>query len=104
MASQPAASLATGVDLPDRHSPAYAALVKLAAPLYVQQIVPLLRDTYLPYGYLTISTLLLGILPFILGWLAVLCLCLWRRNLLKAPSLPLSLLVCSLSAAAAYCL
>jgi hypothetical protein len=81
----------------------YGLLIDLAAQLYLSQILPLLRDTYLPYGYFTTAYLLGTILPFIVGWLVVLCVWLWRRAQLRVPSIPLGLLVCSLCAGAAYC-
>jgi hypothetical protein len=83
---------------------AYGLLIDLAAPLYLHQIVPLLRDTYLPYGYLTTVHLLGTILPYLACWLAVLCLWLWRHHRLRVPSFCPGLLVCSVCAAAAYCL
>ena len=83
---------------------AYLVLVEVATPLYIHQIVPLLRDTYLPYGYLTTADLLKGIEPMIGCWLAVFCLWLWRRDRLRVASAPLCLLVCSLCAVAAYCM
>lgn len=83
---------------------AYGLLVQLATPLYIHQIAPLLRDTYLPYSYLPTAQLLNGILPYILCWPVVFCVWLWRRDSLQVPCAPLCLLACSLCAAAAYCL
>jgi hypothetical protein len=82
----------------------YAALVQLATPLYLHQIVPLLRDTYLPYGYVATTTLLKRLAPFALCWLLLFTAWLWRRLRLRFPAVALALLVCSLCASIAYCL
>lgn len=81
---------------------AYITLVSLCTPLYFRQIVPLLRDTYLSYGDVGAGYLLKSLVPFFIGWFAVLLVWFWKRRHLRTPVAPLALLVCSGCAAVAY--
>ncbi len=82
----------------------YLALIQLAAPLYLYRIVPLLRDTYLSYGYIGTTTLIKGLLPFAFCWFATFFVWLRKRSELRVPAAPVGVLVCSFCASIAYCL
>lgn len=81
---------------------AYLVMVRIFAFAYIQQIVPILRDTYASNVDNSSVVLRGALLPFAACWFAVLAAWIWQHKRLRLPVVPAGLLTCALSAAAAF--
>jgi hypothetical protein len=81
---------------------AYLVLVRLAAPLYLSKMLPLLRDTYWAYGPIRTLSLITGKMHFYFIFLLVFLAFLVLRRRLRFPAIPCAFLVCTLAASVAF--